>query len=86
MVKNFIFVHFFRFILLVSIELKILRSHRYDLKRPRHRHKYARHKKCPYMIKFICIEQYLKIFEIQLMKKLRNTDFDLKKDIAYKKN
>ena len=37
------------------------------------------------MMMLICIKQHQVTFEVQLIKKLRNTEAELKKNVAYKK-
>ena len=46
--------------------------------RPRHGHNYTKYKMCLSIMMFICIKQ-------SLMKKLSNTEAELKKSVAYKK-
>ena len=58
-----------------------------DMNRPKHRqrHKYTKYKKCLDKIVLICIKQPLKPFETPFVKKLSNTEAELKKGVAYKK-
>ena len=60
------------------------RLHRYDMNRPRPRpgHKYTKYKMCQSTIMVISIKQNLSKSEAQLMKKLSNTDIELKKSVA----
>ena len=62
------------------------RSLRHDLNRPRFRHecKDSKYKKCLSMMMLISIKQQLKL-EAQFMRKLSNTEAELKKGNAYKK-
>ena len=47
--------------------------------RPRHGHKYTKYKLCLSIMMAICVKQQLTTFEAQFMKKLRNTEAELKK-------
>ena len=64
------------------------RSQRYDINKPspRHGHKYTKYKM--YLsIMMVIFKQHLTTFEAQFMKKLSNTDAELKKkSVAFKKS
>ena len=52
----------------------------------RHGHKYSKYKKYLIMIMLICTKERLcNIFEAQVMKKLRNTEAELRKALLMKK-
>ena len=59
------------------------RSLRYDINRPKPRHgsKYTKYKMCLSIMMVICIKQHL-----SNMKNLSNTEAELEKSVAYKKN
>ena len=48
--------------------------------------KYTKYKMCLCIMMVICIKQHLSNFEVQFMKKLSNTEAQLKKSVAYKKS
>ena len=50
--------------------------------RSRHGDKYSKYKKCFSMIMLICVKRHLS----SIMKKLSNTEAELKKSVAYKKS
>ena len=56
-------------------------SHSYDIKRPRFRsgYKYSKSKTCLSMMMLICYKQYPAALESQFIKKLSNTETELKK-------
>ena len=60
------------------------RSHRYDINRPRSTlgHKYSKYKKCRSIM--MLIHTFEATFEAQFIKKLSNTEAELKKSVAYK--
>ena len=62
------------------------RSHRYDINRTRssHWHKYSKYKKCLSMMMLICnvLSNTSKTFGAPFMKKLSNTEAELKKSVA----
>ena len=63
------------------------RSHRYGKNRPRfrHGHKYRTYKKCLSIMMLIYIlSNTYAAYEAQFMKKLSNTETELKKNVAYK--
>ena len=69
------------------MEMKIKnRSYRYDINKPRYRHKYSKQKKCLIKMLLICIKQHPSNIEAQFMKKLSNTETELKESVAYKKS
>ena len=67
------------------------RSHRYDMNRHRSRngHKYSKYKKSLNVTMPLCIKQLLRFesaefpFKAQLIKKLSNTEAELKKRVTY---
>ena len=66
------------------------RSHRYDINRPksRHRHKYSKYKKCLSMMILICIKQHLSsiwssIYETFIKVETENTGAGLKKKALF---
>ena len=66
------------------------KSHIYDINRPRFRHgrKYSKYRNCLIMTMLICVKQHLSIIwslKFEFMKKLSNTEAELKKSVAYKK-
>ena len=64
-------------------------SHRYDLNRPRASHgdKYNNNRKRVSVWWCLCVlSKTLATFEIQFIEKLSNTETELKKGVAYKKN
>ena len=66
----------------MNMRLKVKnRSHRYNINRPRPRH---RHRCTKYKMMAICISTIQAIFEAQFMKKLSNTEAELKKSVAYR--
>ena len=72
----------------MKMRLKIKnRSYRYDINRPRprHGHKYTKYKMCLNIMMVICIKQHLSKFEAQFLKKISNTEVELKKSVAYEK-
>ena len=64
------------------------RSHRYDINRPWYRHgnKYNKYKKKSQYDDALYIKQHLVTFEAQFMKKLSNTEAELKKALLMKKS
>ena len=60
------------------------RLHKYDINkcRSRHGHKYTNKKNCDSKMMVICITT----FETQFLKKVSNTESQLKKRVAYKKS
>ena len=76
-------------IMKMEMEMKN-RSHRYDINRHRSSHecKYSKYKKCLSVIMMIMwhtLRNSKATFEAQFIKKLSNTDAELKKSVAYKK-
>ena len=72
----------------MKIRLKMKnRSHRYDINRPRPRHgqRYTKYKMYLSIMMVICIKQHQATFEAQFMKRLSNTEAELKKSVAYNK-
>ena len=63
------------------------RSYRYDINRPRpgHGQKYTKYKMSLSIMMAMCIKQHLNNSLDQLMKKLSNTEAELKNIVAYKK-
>ena len=61
-------------------------SHRYNInrQRSRHGHKHRKYKKCLNMMMLMYVE-YIYTLEAQFMRKLNNTEAELKKSVAYKK-
>ena len=61
---------------------------RYDMDNPRHRHghKYIKYKICHSTMMVVCIQQTLATFEFKFMKKLINSEAELKKSVANKFN
>ena len=71
----------------MKIEMKIKhRSHRYDINRPRSRHgrKHSKYKTCLSKMMLISIKQHLNNI-LEFMKRLRNTEAELRKCFAYEK-
>ena len=60
---------------------------RYDINRPRpiDGPKYTKYKMCPSIMMVICIKQLLSNILVQLRKKLRNTEAELKQVLVIKK-
>ena len=70
----------------MKMEMKIKnRSYRYDINKPRYRHKYSKQKKCLIKMLLICIKQHPSNIEAQFMKKLSDTETELKKALLIKK-
>ena len=65
----------------MKMKMKKKSSHGYDINRPKflHEHEYSLS-----MMMLICIKQHLRIWS-SVMKKLSNTEAELKNRVAYKK-
>ena len=63
------------------------RLHGYDKNRPKSRHgdKYSKYRRCLSIVMLICIKQHLSNIWSSIIKKLSNTEDELKKNVAYKK-
>ena len=63
------------------------RSHRYDINRPRprHVHVYSKYKMCLSIMMVISLSNTSATVAAQFMKKLSNTEAELRKSFAYKK-
>ena len=63
------------------------RPHRYGINRPRSSHKYTKCKKClSMMMRIYVLSNTQATYEAQFMKKLSNTEAELKRSVAYKKS
>ena len=63
------------------------RLDRYDINRPKSRYgnKYSKYKKCLSMMMLLCIKENLSNIWSWIYEKVKNTEAELKKSIAYKK-